>query len=62
MIWLCDIQNCNKASVRISGECVLCNRHLCANHLGPNYHTCPQWEAKARYDPAARKGEQDEIV
>ncbi|KAJ5472108.1 hypothetical protein N7539_008677 [Penicillium diatomitis] len=59
---LYDIQNCNKPSVRIYGECTLCNRHLCAKHLEPNYHTCPRWEEEAEYDPAARKAEQDEIT
>ncbi|KAJ5380250.1 uncharacterized protein N7496_002678 [Penicillium cataractarum] len=61
-VWLCDIQDYDKVSVRTYGECVLCNRHLCAKHLGPNHHTCPRWEEEAEYDSAARKAEGDEIT
>ncbi|KAL5344008.1 hypothetical protein BJX70DRAFT_393430 [Aspergillus crustosus] len=52
----------HKPAARIYAECVLCNRHLCAKHSGPGYHTCPKWEDEAEYDPAARKAEQDEIT
>ena len=43
-MWICDIENCGKSSVRTEGECILCNRHLCARHLDPEHHTCPKWE------------------
>ena len=43
-MWSCDFENCGKPSVRTYGECIICDRHLCATHLGPEYHTCPKWE------------------
>lgn len=43
-MWNCDVENCDKVSVRVYGECIICNRHLCANHLKPEYHSCPKWE------------------
>ncbi|KAJ5569827.1 uncharacterized protein N7459_009257 [Penicillium hispanicum] len=61
-MWNCGFIGCNKTSVRTYGECVLCDRHLCAKHLEPKYHTCPRWEDEAAYDPAARKAEVDEIT
>lgn len=30
--------------LRTSGECIICDRHLCATHLEPESHTCPKWE------------------
>ncbi|KAJ5179404.1 hypothetical protein N7492_002614 [Penicillium capsulatum] len=61
-MWLCDLENCNKVSIRTYGECVLCKRHLCAKNLGPEYHTYPKREEEAEYDSAARKAERDKII
>ena len=33
---------------RTEGECILCDRHLCAQHLGSEYHKCPKWEVSIR--------------
>ncbi|OJJ83413.1 uncharacterized protein ASPGLDRAFT_398011 [Aspergillus glaucus CBS 516.65] len=43
-MWTRGFKNCSKPSVRTYGECILCDRHLCAQHLGPEYNTCPKWE------------------
>lgn len=43
-MWICEIENCGKSSVRTEGECILCDRHLCAQHLDSKYHKCPKWE------------------
>ena len=45
-MWNCDIEDCNNVSVHTYGECVLCGRHLCVKHLGPEYHKCPKWEVR----------------
>ncbi|KAJ5756532.1 hypothetical protein N7533_006075 [Penicillium manginii] len=50
ILWLCDFEDCNKASVRTHGECILCNRHRCVEHLGLSYHTCPRWETRTGTD------------
>lgn len=43
-LWTCDFESCHGPAVRTLGDCVLCNRHLCSNHLKPEFHTCPRWE------------------
>jgi hypothetical protein len=43
-LWACDFESCHRPAVRTFGDCVLCNRHLCSNHLEPKFHTCPRWE------------------
>ncbi|KAI0106207.1 phosphotransferase enzyme family-domain-containing protein [Nemania sp. FL0031] len=48
-MWNCDSPACQNPAVRTLGECVLCNRHLCAYHLQPTFHTCPRW-ADADYN------------
>ncbi|CAJ2506885.1 Uu.00g080710.m01.CDS01 [Anthostomella pinea] len=55
-LWTCDFESCQKSAVPGLGglgECVLCDRHLCANHLQPEFHSCPRWEDADAYDPAA---------
>lgn len=47
-MWTCDIQDCSKPAVRNSGDCVLCNRHLCWLHLRRPFHQCPLWEVSAK--------------
>ncbi|KAJ5917120.1 hypothetical protein N7466_010674 [Penicillium verhagenii] len=61
-MWPCDSEDCSNTAVRIYGECILCNRHLCVKHLGPKYHKCPKWGEEVKYDLAAKKAEQDEIT
>ncbi|QPH11293.1 hypothetical protein C2857_002994 [Epichloe festucae Fl1] len=60
-LWQCDFEHCHRSAVRILGDCVLCNRHLCSNHLQPGYHDCPRWEDADAYDPAARDSEEREL-
>lgn len=50
-MWICDFENCGKPSVRTYGECIICERHLCATHLVPEYHTCPKREVCKRAVP-----------
>ncbi|KAL1841724.1 hypothetical protein VTK73DRAFT_3398 [Phialemonium thermophilum] len=61
-MWFCDIEGCQKPAVRHFGECILCDRHLCAVHLQPAFHRCPQWEDEHAYDPAARDAEARELA
>lgn len=44
VLWGCGFGTCDKPLVRTYGECILCDRHLCAKHLRSEYHTCPTWE------------------
>ena len=76
-MWSCDFLSCSNPSVRNYGECIICDRHLCAAHLDQKYHKCPRWEVsqliplKQRlanafedeelYDPAAQEAERKEI-
>ncbi|KAM4055220.1 AN1-like zinc finger domain-containing protein [Hirsutella rhossiliensis] len=57
-LWTCDFERCRRPAVRTLGDCVLCNRHLCSNHLQPELHSCPRWEDADAYDPAAREAEE----
>lgn len=43
-MWTCDLENCDKSSVRTYGECIICKRYICATHLDTEYHICPRWE------------------
>ncbi|OAA37909.1 Protein kinase-like domain protein [Metarhizium rileyi] len=61
-LWQCDFEQCQKSAVRTLGDCVLCNRHLCSNHLQPGHHDCPRWEDADAYDPAARDAEERELT
>ncbi|KAH6710933.1 hypothetical protein BKA61DRAFT_634442 [Leptodontidium sp. MPI-SDFR-AT-0119] len=49
-------------AVRTLGDCILCNRHLCAKHLQSAVHDCPRWEDSDSYDPAAREAERQELT
>ncbi|KAI0471372.1 kinase-like domain-containing protein [Xylaria cf. heliscus] len=60
-MWTCNFADCNGPAVRNSGDCILCNRHLCSEHLLPTVHKCPKWEDADNYDPAARAAEADEL-
>ncbi|POR35227.1 Uncharacterized protein TPAR_04578 [Tolypocladium paradoxum] len=61
-LWTCDFESCRRPAVRTLGDCVLCNRHLCSNHLQPKLHSCPRWEDADAYDPAARDAEERELT
>ncbi|KAI1410391.1 hypothetical protein F5Y13DRAFT_202162 [Hypoxylon sp. FL1857] len=61
-MWTCGFPSCQNPAVRNQGDCVLCNRHLCANHLRDTFHKCPKWEDADTYDPAARAAEEDELT
>ena len=50
-MWPCDTAGCTKTAVRIQGQCFLCNEHICARHLEPDYHKCPAWEVST-WEPA----------
>lgn len=43
-MWHCDFDGCQRPAVRTFGDCILCNRHLCSQHLKDSFHTCPKWE------------------
>lgn len=60
-MWTCDFTSCQNPAVRTLGECVLCNRHLCSEHLQDAFHNCPKWEDADAYDPAAREAEAVEL-
>ncbi|KAK7513196.1 hypothetical protein IWZ03DRAFT_401420 [Phyllosticta citriasiana] len=49
-IWSCDFDGCDGPAVREQGDCTLCNRHICALNLQPNFHSCPKWEDVKAYD------------
>ncbi|KAF2757510.1 hypothetical protein EJ05DRAFT_476761 [Pseudovirgaria hyperparasitica] len=59
-MWTCDAARCSKPAVR-SGDCMLCNRHLCSSHVQTPFHGCPAWEDAERYDPAAQEAEKREM-
>ncbi|KAI1178480.1 hypothetical protein F4777DRAFT_537776 [Nemania sp. FL0916] len=61
-MWTCDVASCGKPAVRRLGDCVLCNSHLCSDHVKPEFHTCPKWEDADRYDPAFREAEANELT
>lgn len=61
-MWTCGFASCQKPAVRTLDECVLCNRHLCAEHLQPTYHTYPKWTDADRYDPLAGEAESRELT
>ncbi|KAF2454211.1 hypothetical protein BDY21DRAFT_387627 [Lineolata rhizophorae] len=61
-MWLCDFEGCRRPAVRTFGDCILCNRHLCSDHLQHAFHGCPKWEDADIYDPAARAAEARELT
>ncbi|UKZ67142.1 uncharacterized protein TrAtP1_008306 [Trichoderma atroviride] len=60
-LWTCDFEQCCRPAVRKSGDCLLCNRHLCSIHLQPSHHTCPEWKDADAYDPAAGVAQENEL-
>ncbi|KAL4886639.1 hypothetical protein BJY04DRAFT_213398 [Aspergillus karnatakaensis] len=61
-MWSCDFDNCGQPSVPKDGDCIICDRHLCATHLNQDHHDCPQWEDGEAYDSAAQDAERKEIT
>ncbi|KAM3558705.1 hypothetical protein MY1884_003848, partial [Beauveria asiatica] len=61
-LWLCDFESCHRPAVRTLGDCVLCNRHLCPQHLQQKFHPCPRLEDADTHDPAARQAEEREVA
>ncbi|KAE8153349.1 hypothetical protein BDV25DRAFT_149605 [Aspergillus avenaceus] len=61
-MWTCDIKGCDRVAVRTRGEYVICGRHLCANHIARDFHTCPVWQDGEQYNVAARIAENEEIT
>ncbi|KAF9767663.1 hypothetical protein IL306_015140 [Fusarium sp. DS 682] len=61
-LWTCDYESCDRPSVRTLGDCVLCDRHLCSNHLRPQFHNCPRWEDSNSCEPAAWDAEKRELT
>ncbi|RJE25729.1 hypothetical protein PHISCL_01917 [Aspergillus sclerotialis] len=59
-VWNCNVEGCYHPAVRTVGDCVLCSRHLCHQHVQPEYHQCPKWEDAAGYDPLAAAAEKQE--
>lgn len=47
-MWPCDFNDCTRPAVRLQGECILCNMHMCARHLQPQFHKCPPWEVSKK--------------
>ncbi|KAL1305438.1 hypothetical protein AAFC00_002321 [Neodothiora populina] len=60
-MWRCDFQACRADSVRVLGDCMICNQHLCYKHLKPEHHKCPPWEDAEAYEAASRVSESNEI-
>ncbi|KAK0610583.1 hypothetical protein B0T17DRAFT_565496 [Bombardia bombarda] len=43
-LWSCGWAGCELPAVQRTGDCLLCNRHLCRTHLGDQWHKCPKPE------------------
>ncbi|KAF1731191.1 hypothetical protein CRV24_009270 [Beauveria bassiana] len=61
-LWQCDFESCHRPAVRALGDCVLCDRHLCSQHLQQKFHSCPRWVDADAYDAAARRAEEREVA
>ncbi|KAJ5804846.1 hypothetical protein N7474_010733 [Penicillium riverlandense] len=62
----CDFGDCQNAAERTFGSCMLCSKHLCAEHYAPPHHKCPSSETEpkayyAAYD-AAKKTHLDSLL
>ncbi|KAF8245486.1 hypothetical protein K440DRAFT_655556 [Wilcoxina mikolae CBS 423.85] len=60
-LWNCDIASCKNPGVRIHGDCILCKRHLCTEHLDRAHHKCPEWKDAEQYDLIRDQAIQDEF-
>ncbi|KAI4765208.1 hypothetical protein E4T52_02539 [Aureobasidium sp. EXF-3400] len=61
-MWFCDLDHCDKPAVRILGDCMLCNRHLCSTHLQRPFHSCPTPEDGDTFYAETTKAETQEIA
>ncbi|KAI5195297.1 hypothetical protein E4T38_09130 [Aureobasidium subglaciale] len=60
-MWICSVECCQNASVRVTGDCFICGRHLCYKHVAPTFHTCPDLDDEKDYYPAYMQADQKEI-
>ncbi|KAK5998446.1 hypothetical protein PT974_00825 [Cladobotryum mycophilum] len=61
-MWHCNFSRCRQAAVRIDGDCVLCNRHLCAKHIQPEFYDCLAWDDGEDYVFAAFEAREDRTL
>ncbi|KAI5240868.1 hypothetical protein E4T42_08224 [Aureobasidium subglaciale] len=61
MMWSCSVDSCENASVRVAGDCFICDRHLCYKHMVPTFHTCPGFYPEEEYHSAWKQAEQREL-
>jgi hypothetical protein len=77
-MWTCHLANCSKACVSPIWQCIICDRHLCAKHLGSVYlssarrevRICPHYtphqlaikQEEQLYDPISQEAEQKGIT
>ncbi|KAI4842306.1 hypothetical protein E4T44_07386 [Aureobasidium sp. EXF-8845] len=61
-MWYCGFDECNRPGVRILGDCVLCNRHLCFEHLQKSSHTCATSEDDDIFYEEIAKAEKHEVA
>ncbi|KAI5266805.1 hypothetical protein E4T47_08199 [Aureobasidium subglaciale] len=61
MMWNCSVNSCENASVRVTGDCSICDRHLCYKHMIPTVHTCPGFDPEEEYRSAWNQAEEKEL-
>ncbi|KEQ72268.1 hypothetical protein M436DRAFT_73976 [Aureobasidium namibiae CBS 147.97] len=61
-MWPCDYDKCERPAVRILGDCVLCSKHLCSEHLQRSYHRCATPEDGDLFYQEIAKAEDHEIA
>ncbi|EPE04410.1 hypothetical protein F503_01414 [Ophiostoma piceae UAMH 11346] len=60
-LWTCSITDCHRPAIRNTGDCVICDQHLCSVHIQEPSHSCPVWNDGDVYDEIAAKAEQKEM-
>ncbi|KAI9146759.1 hypothetical protein HJFPF1_13497 [Paramyrothecium foliicola] len=60
-LWKCNYEVCENPAVRNLGDCILCNRHLCVDHLKREIHHCPEWKDE-KYGQAVEQAEEREVA
>ncbi|KAI1171419.1 hypothetical protein F4777DRAFT_593813 [Nemania sp. FL0916] len=64
-LWPCDWDNCSQPGVQRTGDCALCDRHLCRTHLQDRWHKCPKpeenWPEYSRQYAATEARHMDEL-
>ncbi|KZF21590.1 hypothetical protein L228DRAFT_283737 [Xylona heveae TC161] len=61
-LWSCDTDGCQKPGVRVLGDCIVCDRHLCSKHLQPEFHKCPPWEDSVAYVPLEEIARKEQLI